>query len=49
MAKTKVNTTIEDVTEKEVRELAKEENRKFSNMVDTLLKEALKHRKNKNN
>ena len=39
--KKKVNVTIDKDVERKVRELAEKENRKFSNMVDTILKEYL--------
>ena len=44
--KKKVNITIDADVEQAVREAAKQDNRKFSNMVDTILKEWIDKRKN---
>lgn len=40
-SKTKVNMTLNTEVVKKIRELAEKDNRKFSNMVDTILKEYL--------
>lgn len=42
MAKTKITITIDEDTLERTQELANDENRKFSNMVETILKEHLK-------